>query len=449
MNWAAQEVPFPRFGVQLCEDQSTEDFMDEVEKKVNALIGESTMNEYKAFKNLVKHKKRINRVFSEICGDKSFHSSRPGINKKAPAIAVASCSSRPPKTSRKSSSKKRKATDDGAPSAVVCPEKTKFLESIKRKHKSTDIASEVELQAGTGLAGLSRKKLKKVVKKVAAAEVRQVPSVFDDDFFTKLVQKGFTSWPFLRLNFNEHYTPCSENEFVDIDSFSDVAGESAQEAGIFVVAAETTIPQPIHRQDEASPEFVSELELTIHKGENPVQDVPLLETREDVPEGQDPSPFIAAFNKSFGMSYRGELLSVGYEAAGNGDGTSKILTLWKSPILINETGEGASEMMLHSFGETARDSRKGHCTPSKKTSASLGKPSTSSGKKLATKDKKGSLLFIVLFASDFSIFHLWLCFVIFHNLKTFFDRIPRPNSQNIAGITQRRLLYLEEFLANA
>jgi hypothetical protein len=106
-------------------------------------------------------------------------------------------------------------------------------------------------------------------------------------------------------------------------------------------------------------------------------------------------------------------------------------------------------MMLHSFGDTARDSRKGHCTPSKKTSASLGKPSTSSGKKLATKDKKGSLLFIVLFASDFSIFHLWLCFVIFHNLKTFFDRIPRPNSQNIAGITQRRLLYLEEFLANA
>jgi hypothetical protein len=37
--------------------------MDEVEKKVNAMIGESIMNEYKAFKNLVKHKERINRVF--------------------------------------------------------------------------------------------------------------------------------------------------------------------------------------------------------------------------------------------------------------------------------------------------------------------------------------------------------------------------------------------------
>jgi DNA-directed RNA polymerase subunit N (RpoN/RPB10) len=58
---------------------------------VNAMIGESTMSEYKAFKNLVKHKKRINRVFSEICGDKSFCSRRPGIKVKAPAVAVARC----------------------------------------------------------------------------------------------------------------------------------------------------------------------------------------------------------------------------------------------------------------------------------------------------------------------------------------------------------------------
>jgi hypothetical protein len=63
VNWAAQEVPFPRFSIQLPKDQSANDFMDEVEKKVNAMIGESIMNEYKAFKNLVKHKERINRVF--------------------------------------------------------------------------------------------------------------------------------------------------------------------------------------------------------------------------------------------------------------------------------------------------------------------------------------------------------------------------------------------------
>jgi uncharacterized protein YktA (UPF0223 family) len=101
VNWAAQVVPFPRFGIQLPEDQSADDFMDEVEKKVNAMIGESTMHEYKAFKNLVKHKKMINRVFSEVCGDKSFHSCCPGINKKAPTIVVASCSSGPPKRSRR------------------------------------------------------------------------------------------------------------------------------------------------------------------------------------------------------------------------------------------------------------------------------------------------------------------------------------------------------------
>jgi hypothetical protein len=62
--------------------------MDEVEKKVSAMIGESTMNKYKAFKSLVKHKKRINHVFSEVCGDKSFRSRRPGIKKKAQPLLL-------------------------------------------------------------------------------------------------------------------------------------------------------------------------------------------------------------------------------------------------------------------------------------------------------------------------------------------------------------------------
>jgi hypothetical protein len=49
-----------------------------------------------------------------------------------------------------------------------------------------------------------------------------------------------------------------------------------------------------------------------------------------------------AFNKSFGTSYRGELLSVGYEKADVRDGTSKLLTLWDSSEIVDETGEGAS-----------------------------------------------------------------------------------------------------------
>jgi hypothetical protein len=185
---------------------------------------------------------------------------------------------------------------------------------------------------------------------------------------------------------------------VDIDSFSDVASEATTEAEVSAAAVETTIAQPVHRQDEASPEFMRELELTIHMGEDPVQDVPLLETREDLPKGQGPSPSVAAFNKSFGTPYRGELLSVGYEAAGIGDGASKILTLWKSPTLINETGEGASEQTLNSLGQTVRDSGKEPCTSSKKSSVSLDKPSASSGKKVTIQNlsKKGSFLSLVL-----------------------------------------------------
>jgi hypothetical protein len=37
VNWATQEVPFPRFGLQLKEGQSAEEFMDEIENKVNAM----------------------------------------------------------------------------------------------------------------------------------------------------------------------------------------------------------------------------------------------------------------------------------------------------------------------------------------------------------------------------------------------------------------------------
>jgi uncharacterized protein YktA (UPF0223 family) len=385
VNWAAQEVPFPRFGIQLPEDQSTDDFMDEIEKKVNAMIGESTMNKYKAFKNLVKHKKRINRVFSEVCVDKSFRSLRPGIKKRAPTIVVTSCLFGPPKTSRRSSSKKRKECDDGTSYATVCPEKTKFLESNKRKHKSTNGVSDAELQDATSLAGHSRKKTKKAVKKVAAAEVRRVPTAFDDDFPTEPVQKGFSSWTFLRFNFHEQRTPVSENGFVDIDSFSDVADETTKEAEISAAAIETTIPQPIHCQDQASPKLVRELELTIHKGEDLVQDVPLLETREDLPEGQDPSPSLAAFNKSFGTSYRGELLSVGELLS-----CLQLKALVRH-TLINEIGEGASEQTLHSLGQTAHDSGKEPCTSSKKTSVTLDKPSASSGQKVTIQNlsKKG------------------------------------------------------------
>jgi hypothetical protein len=71
VNWASQELPFPKFGIKLREGQSADAFMLDVKKRVTLMIGEYTMNEYKAYKALVKHKRKINRVFTEVCGDKA------------------------------------------------------------------------------------------------------------------------------------------------------------------------------------------------------------------------------------------------------------------------------------------------------------------------------------------------------------------------------------------
>jgi hypothetical protein len=96
-------------------------------------------------------------------------------------------------------------------SSSVQPAKTKPLESTKQKRKSSEHVSDVELEAASGLVHMSRKKSKKAVKKVVAAEVRRVPSIIDDDIFAEPSQKGFSSWPFLRFNFHEQHTPGSEN----------------------------------------------------------------------------------------------------------------------------------------------------------------------------------------------------------------------------------------------
>jgi hypothetical protein len=133
---------------------------------------------------------------------------------------------------------------------------------------------------------------------------------------------------------------------VDVETFSDDVVEVRKEVTAPVAAAtvdEVSYPQPSGPQDEASPEFTKDLEMTVQGGESPVHNAPLVETREDLPKGQDHSPLIVAFNKSFGTSYRGELLSVSCEKAAAGDDASKLLTLWNSSKFVDETGEGASE----------------------------------------------------------------------------------------------------------
>jgi hypothetical protein len=44
---------------------------------------------------------------------------------------------------------------------------------------------DVELQAASSLAQMSRRKAKKAIKKIVATEVRRVPSTYDDDLFTE------------------------------------------------------------------------------------------------------------------------------------------------------------------------------------------------------------------------------------------------------------------------
>jgi hypothetical protein len=85
------------------------------------------------------------------------------------------------------------------------------------------------------------------------------------------------------------------------------------------------------------------LERTVQREEDPIENLPMVETREELPEGQDPSLSVAAFNESFGTSYRGELLSVSCEMAVARGGASKLLLLWNSSKFVDEIG-GESPM---------------------------------------------------------------------------------------------------------
>jgi hypothetical protein len=96
------------------------------------------------------------------------------------------------------------------------------------------------------------------------------------------------------------------------------------------------------------------------------------------------------------MLYRGELLSVGCEVSRNKGGTPKILRLWKSSALIDETGGEGSEQSLHSLGGAVHDSEKEPHSSSQKTPASLSKPTSVSGKKVTLQNlsRQGSIIYV-------------------------------------------------------
>jgi hypothetical protein len=252
---------------------------------------------------------------------------------------------------------------------------------------------------------MSRKKPKKAVKKISSTSVRRVPSAFDDDTFVDIDSlKGVFLWPL--FNFRDSCPSGSENEFVDVDSFSDAAPEVRKETSPAVaeksvaavdiavpakspVAAETPVAEA-PAAEQASSEFAQDLELTIQRGDNPTEHIPLVEVRDIVPEDQAPSPSLATFNKSFGTSHRGKLLRVGFETTGIGSKTSNFLTLWKSSAIVDETGEEASERPE----EAAQDSEKGPHSVSETTPSSRGKTSSGSTKQVTMQhfSKQGSFL---------------------------------------------------------
>jgi hypothetical protein len=239
-------------------------------------------------------------------------------DKKVHTVAVASCSAAPPKAPRKKSSKKGKSSA-GDTSSIIRPEKTKSLESRKRKHKASEGIFDAEIQAASSLAQLGQKKAKKAVKKIVVSTVRRVPSTFsDDEMIDELRPTGFSSclWCDLRFNVRHSCTPGSENEFVNVETFSDDVLKVQEALTSSVVVDDDAKANPSRAstsEDKASPKFDKTLERTVQRSGDPVEDLPLIETHEELPEGQDPSPSVVAFNESFSASFTGELLNVSGE----------------------------------------------------------------------------------------------------------------------------------------
>jgi hypothetical protein len=159
--------------------------------------------------------------------------------------------------------------------------------------------------------------------------------------------KSFSSclWCDLRFNVRRNHSPGSENELVDIESFSDDVTEVQKDVidSVATANAEGTTSKVSTLKDKASLEFTEDLERTVQRKKDPIENLPVVETCEELPKGQDPSPLVDAFNESFGTSYRGELLR---EVAVAGGGASKLLLLWNSSKFVDDPGGNAPTKTL-------------------------------------------------------------------------------------------------------
>jgi hypothetical protein len=118
-------------------------------------------------------------------------------------------------------------------------------------------------------------------------------------------QTGFSSclWCDLRFSFRRGYTPGSENEFVDVETFSDIVPfGKLQLIPWLLLTLRLALPKLLLLRMGLLQSFTKDLERTVLKSGDPVENPSLVENREEIPEGQDPSPSVTAYNESFGMS---------------------------------------------------------------------------------------------------------------------------------------------------
>jgi hypothetical protein len=109
---------------------------------------------------------------------------------------------------------------------------------------------------------------------------------------------------------------------------------------------------------EASPKFTEELEHTVKKDSDLIGNPLSIVNHEEVPEDQDPTLSIEAYNESFGTSFRGELLSVSGEVIGTDGGVHKFSLRWTSSKLMGEAGGDASKKKLRLSGKAVSGAEK-------------------------------------------------------------------------------------------
>jgi hypothetical protein len=158
----------------------------------------------------------------------------------------------------------------------------------------------------------------------------------------------------LRFGVCPVYTPSYENEFIDVETFSDIVPEVRETPVDSAVAAMLRLVLPkllLLRMKllQSLPKIWSAL---CKKSCDIVENPSLIENREEIPDDQDPSPSVTAYNKSFGTSFRGELLSVRGEVVDTDDGVPKFSLLWTSPEFVGETRGDAPKKRLWLTGRT-------------------------------------------------------------------------------------------------